>query len=72
MSFVEIINEIPKLSPLERQSLMLELKRQEQQEFSSEFALMFVKVTEFEFQNGREQIELADALQRHLKETNAA
>jgi hypothetical protein len=72
MSFTEIINEIPKLSPIERQSLMLELKRQEQQEASSEFALMFTKITELELQDGREQIELADALQRHLKETNAA
>jgi hypothetical protein len=66
MSFVEIINEIPRLSPVERQSLMLELKRQEQQEASSEFALMFARVTELELQDGREQIELADALQRHV------
>jgi hypothetical protein len=72
MSFVEIINEIPKLSLVERQSLMLELKRQEQQEVSSEFASMFAGITELELQDGREQIELADALQRHLKETNAA
>ena len=72
MSFVEIINEIPKLSPIERQSLMLELKRQEQQQASSEFASMFARVTELESQDGREQIELADALQRYLKEENAA
>ena len=72
MSFVEIINEIPKLSPIERQSLMLELKRQEQQQASSEFASMFARVTELESQDGREQIELADALQCYLKEENAA
>jgi hypothetical protein len=72
MSFVEIIEEIPKLTPVERESLMFELKRQQQREASSEFALMFTGITELEFQDVRENIELADALHRHLKETNAA
>jgi hypothetical protein len=72
MSFVEIIEELPKLTPIERQSLMLELKRQQQREASSEFASVFAGITELEFQDVRENIELADALQRHLKETNAA
>lgn len=48
MSFTEIIQEIPRLSHVERESLMLELKRQAHIEASNEFALLFEGVEEIE------------------------
>jgi hypothetical protein len=48
MSFTEMIQEIPKLSHVERQSLMLELKRQAHIEASNEFAQLFEGVQEIE------------------------
>jgi hypothetical protein len=48
MSFTEIVQELPKLSHVERQSLMLELKRQAHIEASNEFAQLFEGVKEIE------------------------
>ncbi len=72
MSFTEIVQEIPKLSHVERQSLMLELKRQEHFEASNEFAKLFEGVQEIELHTPTENTELADALANHIKEINAA
>ena len=72
MSFTEIIQEIPKLSLVERQSLMLELQRREHFEASDEFARLFEDVTEIEMMSPPENTELMDALANHLKEINAA
>ena len=48
MSFTEMIQEIPKLNHVERESLMLELKRQAHIEASNEFAKLFEGVKEIE------------------------
>jgi hypothetical protein len=48
MSLTEKIQEIPKLSHVERQSLMLELKQQAHIEASNEFARLFEGVKEIE------------------------
>lgn len=48
MSVAEIFQEIPKLSSVERQSLILELQRQDHLVASNEFARLFQGVSDFE------------------------
>ena len=48
MSIAEIIKEIPTLNAVERQALLLEIKKQEQIEASNLFAKVFEGVTEIE------------------------
>jgi hypothetical protein len=68
MSFTEMIQEIPNLSHVERQSLMLELKRQAHIEASNEFAKLFEGVKEIEMCTPPENAELTDALTKYLEE----
>ncbi len=68
MSFTEIVQEIPKLSHVERQSLMLELKRQAHIEASNEFARLFEGVEEIEMWTPTENPALSDALTKYLEE----
>jgi hypothetical protein len=59
MSVAEMLDEIHKLTPEERQSLMLELKRQEHLDKSRVFAAEFEGVTEAMIYTPLEMIEPA-------------
>ena len=68
MSIAEIIKEIPTLNAVERQALLLEIKKQEQIEESNLFAKVFEGVTEIEIFTPLDDYQAADALAKFLKE----